>query len=367
MRYTAIPIAAILTMAPQPGATPIVSAQAPAQSAIVQSEFLYDKAPFPSVHASTIVETRDGLVAAMFGGAREGAPDVGIWVARHVKGAWTPPVEVATGVQPDGTRHPCWNPVLFEMPDRSLALFYKVGPDPRNWWGVVRSSTDAGRTWSEARRLPDGVLGPIKNKPVRLADGTIISPSSSESNDKPSLWRVHFERSTDSGRTWTIVRPALAGANAPELHGIQPSVLVYPGGKLQAVGRTRSGRVFQTWSEDNGVTWTPLSLTALPNPSSGTDASTLRDGRQLLVYNHTPKGRTPLNIALSRDGTTWDAALVLESEPGEYSYPAVIQGADGKVHVTYTWHRQRVRHVVIDPARLTSAAMTDGAWPRGQQ
>ena len=156
-----------------------------------------------------------------------------------------------------------------------------------------------------------------------------------------------------------------AGANAPELHAIQPSVLVYPGGRLQAVGRTRSGRVFQTWSEDSGKTWTPLSLTTLPNPSSGTDATTLRDGRQLIVYNHTPKGRTPLNIALSRDGTTWEAALVLESEPGEYSYPAVIQSADGKVHVTYTWHRQRVRHVVIDPARLTSVAMTDGAWPRG--
>jgi predicted neuraminidase len=364
MRYAAITAAAVLTISGRPNATPPLLAQTTGTpAAIVQSEFLFETAPFPSVHASTIAETREGLVAAWFGGTREGAPDVGIWVSQHVKGAWTAPVEVATGVQPDGTRHPCWNPVLFEMPDRSLALFYKVGPDPRNWWGVVRTSRDAGLTWSEARRLPDGILGPVKNKPVRLADGTIISPSSTESNDKPSLWRIHFERSADAGGTWTVMRPTVV-PNAPELHAIQPSILVHPGGRLQAVGRTRSERVFQTWSEDGGKTWSPLTLTPLPNPSAGTDATTLRDGRHLIVYNHTPKGRSPLNVALSRDGTTWDAALVLESEPGEYSYPAVIQTADGKVHVTYTWKRQRVRHVVIDPARLTSVPMADGTWPR---
>ena len=90
----------------------------------------------------------------------------------------------------------------------------------------------------------------------------------------------------------------------------------------------------------------------MPNPSAGTDAVTLKDGRHLLVYNHTPKGRTPLNIAISRDGVTWQSVHVLESEPGEYSYPAVIQTSDGLVHVTYTWRRERIRHVVIDPATL---------------
>jgi predicted neuraminidase len=363
MTYTTLTAAALLLVIAHP--TPPLSAEGQgAATAIVSSEFLFETAPFPSVHASTIAETPQGMVAAWFGGTREGAPDVGIWVSRHVKGAWTAPVEVANGVMPDGTRHPCWNPVLFEMPDRSLALFYKVGPDPRNWWGVVRTSRDAGVTWDAARRLPDGILGPIKNKPVRLADGTILSPASTESNDKPSLWRVHFERSSDEGRTWSIVRPALA-ANAKELHGIQPSILVHAGGRLQAVGRTRSARVFETWSEDGGKTWTPLGLTALPNPSSGTDATTLRDGRHLIVYNHTEKGRSPLNVAVSKNGTSWDAALVLESEPGEYSYPAIMQASDGKVHITYTWKRQRIRHVIVDPARLAAVPMAaDGSWPR---
>ena len=217
MRYTAITAAAILTISGRPIETPAHVAQTTGKlSPIVQSEFLYETAPFPSAHASTIVEGRAGLVAAWFGGTREGAPDVGIWLSRHVKGAWTAPVEVATGVQPDGTRHPCWNPVLFELPDRSIVLFYKVGPDPRNWWGMERTSADGGHTWSDARRLPEGILGPIKNKPIRLGDGTIISPSSTESNDTPSVWRIHFERSEDAGRTWTIVRPTPV-PGAPEL------------------------------------------------------------------------------------------------------------------------------------------------------
>ena len=314
---------------------------------VIGAQFLYETAPFPSAHASTIVETKEGLVAAWFGGAREGAPDVGIWTARYVSGKWTRPEEVATGVQPDGTRHPCWNPVLYDGPS-GLMLFYKVGPNPRSWWGMVRTSHDNGRTWGAAQRLPDGVLGPIKNKPVRLRDGTLVSPSSTESPERPSRWRVHFELSRDGGKTWTVVRPPDA-QDAPPIEAIQPSILIHPGGRLQAVGRTRSQRIFETWSTDDGRTWTPLALTTLPNPNAGIDAVTLRDGRHVIVYNHTAEGRSPLNLAVSPDGKSWTPALVLERDPGEYSYPAVIQAADGKVHVTYTWKRERIKHVVIDP------------------
>ena len=333
-------------------------------TAVVESEYVFETAPFASAHASTIVETREGLVAAWFGGTREGAADVGIWLSRRTSRGWARPIEVATGAQPDGTRLPCWNPVLFEMPDKTLTLFYKVGPSPQSWWGMARTSRDSGQTWSDARRLPDGILGPIKNKPVRLPDGTLVGPSSTESPERPSRWRVHFERSEDAGQTWTAV-DASASAGGSRIDAIQPSILVHPGGKLQAIGRTRSGRVFETWSGDKGRTWTPMALTALPNPGSGIDAATLRDGRHLIVYNHTTQGRSPLNVSLSRDGKTWEAALVLESEPGEYSYPAVIQSADGLVHITYTWKRQRIKHVVIDPARLVPLPMPDGRWPSG--
>jgi predicted neuraminidase len=324
------------------------------RQSVVKTEFLFETAPFASAHASTIVETKEGLVAAWFGGTREGASDVGIWLSRQVAGTWTAPVEIATGVQPDESRYPCWNPVLFEMPD-GLTLFYKIGPNPRSWWGVSRTSRDDGQTWSGPVRLPGHVLGPIKNKPVRLTDGSIVSPSSTESPESPSRWRVHFERSVDSGRTWAVSRPP-GLADTRQIDAIQPSILTHPGGRLQAVGRTRAGRIFETWSDDAGKTWTALALTELPNPNSGIDAVTLRDGRQLIVYNHTTEGRSPLNVAVSRDGKSWRAALVLETNPGEYSYPAVIQAKDGLVHVTYTWKRERIKHVVIDPARLESAA-----------
>ena len=314
-------------------------------------EFIFESAPFASAHASTIVETRSGLVAAWFGGTREGADDVGIWLSRRVSGKWSPPVEVATGVQPAGRRFPTWNPVLFVLRPGELTLFYKVGPNPREWWGVVRTSSDEGRTWSDGRRLPDGILGPVKNKPVRLPDGSIIAPSSTETPDSPSTWRVHFERTRDAGATWSVSRPP-AAAEGSAIDAIQPSILTHGGGKLQAIGRTRSGRVFQTWSEDSGQTWSQVTLLELPNPSAGTDALTLKDGRHLLVYNHTPKGRTPLNVALSRDGRAWTTVHVLENQPGEYSYPAVIQTADGLVHITYTWRRERIKHVVLDPAKL---------------
>jgi predicted neuraminidase len=322
--------------------------------AILLEEFIYERGPYPSVHASTIVETSSGeLVAAWFGGTRERHPDVGIWLSRREKAGWTPSVEVANGVQADGTRHPTWNPVLFQPRGGPLMLFYKVGPSPENWWGMLRTSTDGGRTWSEARRLPDGILGPIKNKPVQLVDGTIVSPTSTESEEDPSRWRVHFERSSDGGKSWTATPPLNDGLT---MAAIQPSILFrgkIGGDALLALGRSRQGKVFATSSDDGGRTWSTLSLVDdLPNPNAGIDALTLADGRQLVVYNPVPRGRTPLALAVSRDGRAWTRVLTLEDQPGEYSYPAVIQTSDGRVHVTYTWKRQRVKHVVVDPAKL---------------
>ena len=324
--------------------------------AIVLQEFIYEHGPYPSVHASTIVETpAHEMVAAWFGGTRERAPDVGIWVSRRTQSGWTPSVEVANGLQPDGTRYPTWNPVLFQPRGGPLMLFYKVGPSPEEWWGEVRASTDGGRTWSAARRLPAGILGPIKNKPVQLADGTIVAGSSTESHAEPSKWQVHFEWSTDGGKNWSATAPVNDGTT---IGAIQPSILFREkigGEKLLAVGRTEQGKVFSTSSSDGGNTWSALSLIDdLPNPNAGIDAVSLADGRQLIVYNPVTRGRTPLAVAVSRDGRAWTKVLTLEDQPGEYSYPAVIQTSDGLVHITYTWKRERVKHVVVDPKRLKS-------------
>src|SRR5688500_7510441 len=118
------------------------------QPGLLHSEFIYETAPFPECHASTIVETKEGLVAAWFGGTEEKNPGVAIWLSRHVDGKWTAPTEVADGIQEKGGRHPCWNPVLFQPRSGPLMLFYKVGPTPSRWWGVLKTSDDAGKTWS---------------------------------------------------------------------------------------------------------------------------------------------------------------------------------------------------------------------------
>lgn len=329
---------------------------APSLAQVVQSEFIYETAPYPSCHASTIEQTEEGLVAAWFGGTREKHPDVGIWCARHVNGAWTTPVEVANGVQSKELRYPCWNPVLFQprlaaggeqsKSRLPLMLFYKVGPDPESWWGMLMTSEDGGNTWSEPIRLPGKIVGPIKNKPIQLANGDILCGTSSEDQG----WRVHVERSGDLGQTWQASKPLNDGKT---IGAIQPSFLTHGDTTIQAIGRTRdSDKLYEIWSQDGGRSWGEMKLTELPNPNSGTDALTLADGRHLLVYNHSTKHRWPLNVAISADGKQWDQTLVLESGQGEFSYPAVIQTADNKVHVTYTWNRKKIRHVVIDPAQL---------------
>jgi predicted neuraminidase len=320
-----------------------------AEPGVVVSEFIFEKAPFPQCHASTIEETkdRDGnrhLVAAWFGGTREKAADVGIWLSRHDGKTWSAPVEVANGVR-DDQRYPTWNPVLFQQPDGPLQLFFKVGPSPSTWWGELIVSEDGGKSWGKPRRLPEGILGPIKNRPVRLPDGTLLCGSSSEH----AGWRVHMEYSSDGGENWKRTEPLNDGR---KVGAIQPTILQHAGGKLQILCRSRQGKIAESWSEDGGKTWSEMKLTSLPNPNSGIHAVTLKDGRHLLVYNHTLLGRSPLNVAVSSDGREWKAGPVLESESGEYSYPTVLQGADERVHITYTWKRQRIKHVAIDPTKI---------------
>ncbi len=323
------------------------SAQAATSDVAVAKEFIYETAPFPECHASTIAQTTDGtLVAAWFGGKHEKNPDVGIWFARKQGGKWTTPVEVVNGVQSPGKRYPCWNPVLFQPRTGPLYLFFKVGPSPRTWWGEVVSSEDAGRTWRDRRKLPNGGIGPVKNKPIQLADGTVLCGSSTEH----AGWRVHFERTSDLGKTWSSTEPINDGRS---IGAIQPSILVHPLGRLQALGRSRQGQVWQSWSEDQGKSWSKMELTKLPNPNSGTDAVTLVDGRHVLVYNPTKRGRSPLVVAISKDGEDWKQVVVLEDQKGEFSYPAIIQTTDGKIHITYTWKRQRVRHAVLDPGTIS--------------
>ncbi len=312
-----------------------------AQAQIEKSAFIYETAPYPSCHASTIEETPSGLVAAWFGGKHEKNPDVGIWFSQYVNGKWDTPIEVANGVQGDGRRYPLWNPVLFQVPRKELILFYKEGPAPDAWWGMLKRSFDGGKTWSAAEKLPKDIYGPVKNKAVLLKDGTLLCPSSSEDND----WRLHMEFTRDGGKTWSRTGPLNDGVTTS---AIQPSILFLPDGRLQLVCRSENGFILQAFSSDLGRTWTALEPSTLVNPNSGIDAVTLKDGRHIIVYNPVKKGRSPISVAISSDGKTWKDIATLENEPGEeFSYPAVIQTKDGKVHITYTWKRKKIKHVIL--------------------
>lgn len=334
------------------------------EGALIQMEFLYplDNKPTATVHASTLAETPSGLVVAFFSGKHEGHPDVGIRVSRYQNNHWSWPVEVANGFQNDSLRYPTWNPVLFAPQNGPLTLYYKEGPNPREWWGMVKTSGDDGKTWSYARRIGKNeeigwLIGPVKNKPIQLEDGTLISPSSTETEEDGNIkWRIHFEISEDNGRTWEIAGPINDGE---EFDAIQPSILHFPDGKLSMLARTRQDVLAQSWSEDRGRSWSPLQSAGLPNPNSGTDAITLRDGKHLLIYNHEVKkqgetGRNILNLALSSDGKNWTPVMTLENEAMKYgyAYPSILQTKDGLVHATYTYNRIGIKHVVIDPKKL---------------
>lgn len=344
---------------------------------IIEDAFICRKPPFPESHAATIVEGRHGIVAAWFGGTKEKNPDCCIWVSRKTRTGWTEPQMVADGVL-NGTKYACWNPVLTETPKGELQLYYKIGVNVAGWSGHVITSKDGGKTWSSSRALPEGFLGPIKNRPVWIGK-RMICPSSTEDENG---WRIHFEISDDEGRTWRTTGPIPASeivetekvkfSNPKQktIQVIQPTILVHQDGKLQALCRTQNnGSVATSWSNDNGETWSEITFIDLPNNNSGIDGITLKDGRHLLVYNHyryikgKRKERTPINVAISNDGLHWKAATILEDSPiNQYSYPSVIQGKDGKVHIVYTWRRQRIKYACLDPQQLEVTSFEEADW-----
>ncbi len=314
------------------------------QNGFVKSEFIYDIPSTPECHASTIVDLGGGkLAAAWMGGTCEGHIDFGAWYSRYDGVQWTTPVKLASGPMLFPQRDTIFNPVLFKHSSGRVFLFYKVGTMDAGTSPRVRTSDDNGLSWSGVKLLPEGISGATKNKPVELPNGDIVSAASG----------TRIEISSDIGNTWriaTIPNPAAyQGA-------IQPTILIHSAAKLQALLRTQENKIAQSFSYNGGSTWSNLTLSNMPNNNSGIDAVTLADGRHLLVYNHStaPAGswggpRTPLNVAISADGINWQSAFVLEDEPGEYSYPAVIQTGDGLVHITYTWQRLRVKHIVLNP------------------
>lgn len=300
-----------------------------------------EERPFRNCHASTITVLPGGeLVAAWFGGTEESAPDVAIWSVRRTEAGWSKPQVAA-----DAPGVACWNPVLLQAQNGELQLYFKVGDHVQRWHTRVAKSADGGQTWGEAAVLVPGDIGgrgPVRCKPIYLASGMLAAPASEES---PGVWDAFVDLSDDHGATWQ------RGANVPLDHsrfpgdGIIQPTLWESGAGLHMLLRSSAGSIYRSDSADGGKTWCEAYSSGLPNNNSGIDVAQLPDGTLALVYNPVGQNagpRTPLVLRLSSDGgQTWDSELVLEDEPGEYSYPAIV--ADGnKLYITYTWRRENI-------------------------
>ncbi len=323
---------------------------------IIASEFIYEKASFPQCHASTIIETGDGLLTSWFGGTYESYPDNCIYISSRKDGKWIKPVQVADGIMDDGIQYPCWNPVLFRKKNGDVILYYKVGPTVEEWWGMYKISTDDGKTWSRDVKIPGSFLGPIRTKPKVLLDGTILYPTSYETSKE---WNIYVETSDQNFNDWRRI-----DIDNNLFNAIQPTILFYSDGRIQMLCRSRERRIVETWSADQGKKWSPVKVTKIPNNNSGIDAVTLDDDLQLLVCNPIETGRYKLAVLYSFDGKNWFEMIVLEDHPAvgfsysaviagektksEFSYPAIIKGNDGKIHITYTYNREKIKYVCLE-------------------
>ena len=294
------------------------------------SGFIFESAPFPSCHASTVVEAAPGrFVAAWFGGTDEGAKDVQIWLSRVDGGKWSPPAVVGTS---PGVPH--WNPVLFVTKPGELTLWYKAGPSPETWTGYVRRSADGGATWDKPEMLPAGFYGPVRAKPLSLGGSHLLAGTSVETH---RCWTAYVDYSEDFGRTWRRSNPL--GTNQ-----IQPALFRAANGDVVALLRSRNPlRVCRAVSADGGRTFGPAEPLSVPNPSAGVDV--VRAGEVVwLICNPVAIGRSPLSLLRSADdGRTWEKVRDVESQPGEYSYPALVETSDGRLAMTYTWKRTRIK------------------------
>lgn len=347
----------------------------------------------PSHHCSTVVQLPNGeILCSWFGGSREGSSDVGIWISRRAaSGEWSEPLEI---VKPAGEA--CYNPVLFladskrlfsdrnhsaldplsvdELESPRLLLYYRRGTHPRTWQTWIMESNDCGETWSPERRMGDGLYGPIKNKPIILANGDWLAASSVESEERNYCM---VELSTDQGETWTVSAP-FEDAEHP-LALIQPTVWESTPGHVHLLMRNRTVREYgceaTLWradSTDNGRTWSKPYPTDLPSNDSGIDVAVMvpspgdpgyeNGGLSTLALVLNPvstRARSPLAVWLSYDnGVTWPDRAIVEDDPtaiAGFSYPSIIPCAAGFL-LSYTWKRQGIVCMRFCPQNVQCAA-----------
>jgi predicted neuraminidase len=311
---------------------------------------------FSQCHAATLVRSEDGgLLVAWFGGTREGHRDTAIWAAdrnpsaRGEDGVWSAPRVIAK-VRDEAH----WNPVLFAIGPKDWILHFKVGMRIHDWSTWSQRSTDAGETWGPARELVPGDRGgrgAVKNKPIRLACGDWLAGASIESRKG---WNAFIDRSADGIQGWQATRPFAIERRHRRGKGIiQPTLWQSSERDVHALARSTEGSLYRSDSADGGHSWSPARPTAIPNNNSGVDLVRLSSGLLALACNPVAgnwAARSPLSLLFSRDnGESWPERIDIESDPGEFSYPALVEG-DGGLDLAFTWNRRRiaVAHLALE-------------------
>lgn len=328
-----------------------------------------------SAHSSSICALPSGdLLAVWYGGSREGGTDVALFTARLPAGStqWTKPVTTVDRAMAqeelDRVIKKVGNAVIFPDLAGNLWMVY-VSVSMGGWSGSAlnfKTSQDEGRTWGESHRL---TLNPflnlsslVRNKPIYASDGRIGLPVYHEMALKypQMLWltpgpngSVADYRMRNLSSQTGLIQPALV-----PLGGDRVLMMLRDGG---------DGRTMHTaYSEDNGWTWSAAAGSTLRNPDAALDALRLRDGRILVVYNDAASGRENLRLAISPDaGRSWKAGPMLEEAPKqEYSYPTLAEDSNGRIHLTYTWQRERIRHVMFNTAWIDGRTLAQAAPSR---
>ncbi|WP_162130584.1 exo-alpha-sialidase [Schlesneria paludicola] len=315
------------------------------------SELLFERIPDASVyHCSTIAEAANGdLLCLWYGGSYESADDQTLFLARRRAGerAWQEPQAILKGPDPLPG-----NGVIFVDGHKRVWIVWcrmeSVRPIGRGQgWDkcrlMARVSTDHGLTWSsDTEFLDQKLLAVPRNPPILLSSGNLVLPLEAIVDGvEGSIFLI----GADGGKQWR------RGGFTPG--GSQPAVIQRRDKSLFALMR-KAPRLTQIESRDGGDNWSQATPSSLRNPDSGISMTQLANGHAVVVFNDTELNRTPLSIARSIDeGHTWETPLHLESNPGEYSYPCVIQTSDGKIHITYTYRRYSIKHVELNEDWLT--------------
>lgn len=308
----------------------------------------------PMSHCSTLACLPDGsLFAAWFSAAFETAHDQVILAAQKAPGRpWTSPRIIA---QVSGQA--VGQPVFLVRPNGGLWLFFVLVADPGPPPGTpafdmlpphaawdsaqpyVQCSSDLGRTWGLPHHLLDHPGLMFRSRPLVLPE-RIIVPVYDE-----RAWHSMMLISDDDGRSWRLTDPIVSPPG-----NIHPCLAPLSNGRLVAYLRTggRGGVIWRSESADGGERWTAPQPTQLPNPNSGIDLLRLQNGWLLLAFNNSSTARTPLCVAMAAEDEQWRWMRMIEDQPGEYSYPALIQTVEGLIHMVYTYSRKHIQYACFD-------------------